>query len=127
MCEPEPTPLARLGEECAKCLRQEWHEARGPDGCEACRELAYRALCDGNDAAWDLLVTHLWPFILRWLYMTLPELTPTAAESLGYRVMWAFRRNCAERADLATNFPSFATLLNMLYRSLIQVVTPGAE
>ena len=94
-------------------------------GCEACRELAYRALCDGNDAAWDLLLMHLWPLLLRWLYAAQPELTPTVAEAWGYRALWNFRRQCAQRADLAANFPTFPLLLTTLRQCLHRVIDEG--
>jgi hypothetical protein len=110
MCESNPTPLARLSEACGKCLRQ-----RVQGSCEPCRELAYRALCDGNDAAWDLLLVHLWPYILRRIYADQPEMTPANAEALGYRALRLFRRHCAGRSDLATNFPAFPALLALLY------------
>lgn len=127
MCESTPTPLARLSEQCAHCLRHQHQGARNPAStaeasCEPCRELAFRALCNGNDAAWDLLLVHLWPFILRWLYAAQPELTPTRAEALGYQSLRGFRRLCAQRADLATNFPSFPLLLTTLQFCLRQVV-----
>jgi hypothetical protein len=95
---------------------------QGQAGCEPCRELAYRALCDGNDAAWDLLLSHLWPIILRWLYGALPELTPTGAEAYGYQILARFRRACSQRADLAANFPTFPALLVLLHHCLRQVI-----
>lgn len=122
MCEGNATPLARLSEECGKCLR-----LQGQQDCDACRELAYRALCNGNDAAWDLLLVHLWPFILRGIYVTLPEASPAFAQSLGYRTLRLFRRQCASRSDLATNFPTLPTLLKILNQCLLQVMTPGAD
>ena len=120
MCESSVTPLARLSEQCAACLRQ-----RARQSCESCRELAYRALCGGNDAAWDLLLVHLWPFILRWLYAQQPELTPALAAALGYRVLWRFRRQCQARSDLAANFPTIAELLTRLRRCLAEVLAEG--
>src|SRR5262245_31422405 len=108
-----PHPLVWLSEQCAEGLRQS-----AQAGCDACRELAYRALCDGNDAAWDLLVVQLWPLILRWLYASDPELTPAAAEALGYRLLWRFRRHYANRPDLAATFPTFPELLQKLRRYL---------
>jgi hypothetical protein len=122
MCEGNATPLARLSEECAKCLR-----LQGQQDCDVCRELAYRALCDDNDAAWDLLLVHLWPLILRGIYARQPEASPAVAQSLGYRALRLFRRQCANRSDLATNFPTFPTLLAILNSCLLQVITPGAD
>jgi hypothetical protein len=116
MCESSPTPLARLSEACAECLRQRQHE-----GCEACRELAYRALCDGNDAAWDLLLVHLWPYLLRAIYALQPEASPARSQELGYRALLLFRRRCANQGDLATNFPTFPALLLLLHQCLLEV------
>jgi hypothetical protein len=124
MCESSPTPLARLSQQCADCLRP---SQRAQANCASCRELAYRALCDGNEAAWDLLLVHLWPLILRWLYAAQPELTPRAAQALGYRALRVFRNHCASRSDLATNFPAFPTLLAILQRCVQQVIALGPE
>ena len=140
MCESTPTPLPRLSKECARCLQEQDEGARtvgprnqGPYGaasCEPCRELAYRALCDGNDAAWDLLLVHLWPFILRWLYAAQPELTPTHAEDLGYRGLLSFRTYCARfytaGTDLAASFPTFPMLVMLLQQFLRRAVQDGA-
>ena len=123
MCDSSPTPLARLSQQCAACLHRQGQAARLRANCEPCRELAYRALCDGNDAAWDLLLMHLWPLLLRWLYAAQPELTPTVAEGMGYRVLWKFRDHCAQRADLAATFP---ILLATLRQCLHQVIDEGA-
>jgi hypothetical protein len=109
------------------CLRQQEGRPRGetpqkPSSCEPCRQLAYRALCDGNDAAWDLLIGHLWPLIMRRLYDVLPELTPAAAQALGYLALSRFRQLCEQRGDLATNFPPFPALLTLLNRCLRQII-----
>src|SRR3954468_9277156 len=117
--EQSRPPLAWLSDACTKCLLQ-----RVQADCEPCRELAYRALCDGNDAAWDLLVVHLWPLILRWLYANDPELMPTTAEAHGYRLLWRFRRHYTDRPDLAADFPSFHELLKSLQRYLLQMNPP---
>ncbi len=113
--EFSPIPLARLSEQCAQCLRQ-----RSQGCCEPCRELAHRALCFGNDAAWDQLVVHLWPLILRWIYAAQPEVTPAAADALGYRALCSFRSQWTRRGDLTSNFPAFPTLLQELHRCLMQ-------
>src|SRR5690242_10455909 len=106
MCESSPTPLARLSHQCADCLQK---STSAP--CTSCRELAYRAFCDGNEAAWDLLIVHLWPLILRRLYAAQPELAPAAAQALGYQALRSFRRQVAAIGDLATAFPNFPALL----------------
>ena len=118
--EKYPPPLDQLSAMCYECLHQTLSRE-----CEACRELAYRALCDGNDAAWDLLVSHLWPFMLHWIYAEVPEVGPMAAEALGYRTLWRFRRQCAAQANLATNFPTFTDLLRRLHRNLLQLLSGG--
>jgi len=116
MVESSPKLLDRLSQQCAECLRQ-----GGQRDCEPCRKLAYRALCGGNDAAWDMMVVHLWPFVLRWIYATLPEVTPAVAEMLGYRALWNFRSHYALRPTLATNFPSFPALLTELHHITVQL------
>jgi hypothetical protein len=68
-----------------------------------------------------MLVAELWPLILRWLYTHNPELTPTTAEALGYRLLWRFRRHYANRPHLAANFPTFSELLRSLHHFLIQI------
>jgi hypothetical protein len=68
-----------------------------------------------------MLVAELWPLILRWLYTHNPELTPTTAEALGYRLLWRFRRHYADRSDLVANFPPFSELLQSLHRYLLQI------
>jgi hypothetical protein len=118
--EFSPIPLARLSEQCAQCLRQ-----RIQGRCEACRELAHRALCCGNDAAWDSLLAHLWPFMLRWIYAAQPEVTPSVADALGYRALCSFRSQWTNRSDLATNFPAFPALLHDLHRCFMQIMASG--
>jgi hypothetical protein len=120
MVEFSMTPLAQLSEQCAHCLRQP-----GQHSCETCRELAYRALCGGNDAAWDLLLAHLWPILQCWIYAAQPEVTPLVANALGYRTLWIFRSHCGNRAHLATQFPPFPVLLHDLHRCLMQVIALG--
>jgi hypothetical protein len=78
--------------------------------------LLYRALCEGNDGAWDEAVRHLWPLILRWLYAAQPELTPTRAAARGYQALHAFRRTVARHNYTFTTFPAFPALLALLQR-----------
>ena len=122
MAEFSVTPLAQLSEECAISLRQE-----GERRCEACRELAYRALCEGNDAAWDLLLAHLWPMLQGWIYAVEPEVTPAVANVLGYRALWSFRRRWANRSVVANYFPTFPVLLQDLRRVLMQLLASRIE
>jgi hypothetical protein len=111
-------PLDQLALQCAACL----HEyPRHP--CPACQELLRRALCDGNDAAWDTVVLHLWPFVLRWLYAALPDSAPDVIAVLAYRALWQFRSHYADHPQLAANFPTFAMLMQDLRRCTAQVST----
>lgn len=117
-----PQPLVWLRDSCIQCLR-----STAQAECEACRELAYRAFCEGNDAAWDMLVVALWPLILRRLYVHNPELTPAAAEALGYRLLWRFRRHYVNRPNLTANFPTFPELLQTLYHYFSQIDPPHSD
>jgi hypothetical protein len=91
--------------------------------------LLRRAFCDHNDAAWDAIVIHLWSIILQWLYAARPDLTPAAAETLGYRVLWQFRSHYLHHPDLASRFPTFQVLMDDLRSCTTQVVAlaPGSS
>jgi hypothetical protein len=114
MDEAGLTPLVQLGKACALCLQGE--TGQQGSNCAACRRLLYRALCEGNDGAWDEALRHLWPLILRSLYAAQPELTPTGAAGLGYQALLAFRRAIARRRYTSTTFPAFPALLALLQR-----------
>jgi hypothetical protein len=116
MDAPNALPLDQLSHRCAECL----HRAR-PTACDACRTLLYRALCTGNDAAWDLMVGHLWSAVFQWIYRDLPEITPADAEAVASLALHRFRQQYHHPADLAT-FPTFSTLMADLQRYTVQIL-----
>jgi hypothetical protein len=113
----DPPSLDHLKRACVHCLQTSRHDAGAP-----CRELLRRAFCDHNDAAWDAVIVHLWPTILGWLYEQQPDLSPAAAERLGYQAVRQFHSHHSANSDLATPFPTFQLLMADLRDCTRQVV-----
>ncbi|MCB0124084.1 MAG: hypothetical protein KDE58_17640 [Caldilineaceae bacterium] len=65
------------------------------------RELLRRALLQRNDSAWDALVQRLWPVVLHWTYLGLPDTSPAEVERVAQLAIWTFLQE-----QLASNVPS---------------------
>jgi len=115
-------PLNLLIQQCAHCLQK-----APTDDCAACRELLRRALADGNDSAWDAAVGLLWPAILHWIYLALPDIAPAAATLLGYAVVRQFRSHYPHRPTFVNAFPTFATLIDDLRRCVATTIANQSD
>jgi len=80
-------PIGQLTLYCPTLLQVISVEEQG-----AWRELQRRAWVEQNAAAWDALLTRLWPSVLFWIYDRVPDLAPAAAELVAQRAIAEFKR-----------------------------------
>jgi hypothetical protein len=81
-------------------------------------ELQRRALCNGNSAAWDLLLLRSWSTLLFWIYEQAPETAPARAEQLAQQVLHNYKRLHRRNTPYLRSLHSYETLVAELQQSI---------